>query len=75
MTVSRVSGAAHNDARPRRAHLAERELESFLRGELGRAERRRVIRHLLAGCPVCRAIGRTIWGLGDRPRISGIENR
>lgn len=56
---------------PKRAHLAERELESFLRGELNHAERRRVVRHLLAGCPECQAIGRSLWALGDQPLIPG----
>ena len=52
----------------KRAHVAEHELESFARGELGCAERRQVVRHLLAGCPQCQAIGREIWGLGAHPR-------
>jgi hypothetical protein len=64
-----VSGVAQIETRPTRAHLAEHELLSFLRGELCCAARRRVVRHLLAGCPECRAIGRSLWALGDRPLI------
>jgi hypothetical protein len=57
------------EARPKRAHVAERELLCFLRGELGSAERRRVVRHLLAGCPECQAIGRTYLAFADHPLI------
>jgi len=41
-------------------------LERFLRGELDRAGNRRVVRHLLRGCPQCLAITRPIWGLGEK---------
>jgi hypothetical protein len=64
-----VSGVGHFEACRKRAHLAERELEGFLRGELCCAERRRIVRHLLAGCPECQAIGRSLWALGDHPLI------
>jgi hypothetical protein len=64
-----VTAARPLEARPKRAHVAERELESFLCGELGRAERRRVVRHLLAGCPECQAIGRTYLAFADHPLI------
>ena len=53
----------------KRAHVAEHELESFVRGELGCAERRRVVLHLLAGCPECRAIGLALLALADHPVI------
>ena len=53
----------------KRAHVAERELESFIRGELGRAERRRVVLHLLAGCQRCRSIGLSLLALADQPLI------
>lgn len=36
------------------AHPSDREVERFVRDELQPAERRRVVRHLLAGCPACR---------------------
>lgn len=63
-----IASGVHLEARPERAHLAQDELLSLLRGELGGAERRRVVRHLLAGCPECQALGREIWGLGTRAR-------
>ena len=53
----------------KRAHVAEHELESFVRGELGCAERRRVVLHLLAGCRKCRAIGLALLVLADHPLI------
>lgn len=54
----------------RRAHLETTEVERFLRGELGHAECRRVVRHLLAGCPVCQATAQTLWALSYRKLIS-----
>jgi hypothetical protein len=46
-------------------------LERFVRGDLsgarGRAECRMIVRHLLAGCPVCTRITRRLWRLGDFP--------
>ena len=55
----------------KRAHVAEHELESFVRGELGCAERRRVVLHLLAGCRECRAIGLALLALADHSLIPG----
>jgi hypothetical protein len=52
---------------PASVHPAESELERFMRGELTRSETRAVVRHLLAGCEVCRAVTRRLWGFGDRP--------
>jgi tetratricopeptide (TPR) repeat protein len=46
-------------------HPARRVLEQFMRGELRPAERRRVVRHLLAGCAQCSAVTRRLWALGD----------
>ena len=46
---------------PKRAHLGPSEVEEFLRGDLSATERRRVVRHLLAGCPVCQATVRLLW--------------
>lgn len=46
-------------------------LERFVRGDLsgarGRAECRMIVRHLLAGCPLCTRITRRLWRLGDFP--------
>jgi hypothetical protein len=64
-----VTAARPLEARPKRAHVAERELLSILRGEVGSAERRRIVRHLLAGCPECQAIGRTYLAFADHPLI------
>jgi hypothetical protein len=50
-------------------------LERFVRGELsgasGRAECRRIVRHLLAGCPQCTRITGRLWALGDFPGEAG----
>jgi hypothetical protein len=41
-------------------------LELFMRGELtSPGERRRLVRHLLAGCPRCLAVTRRCWVLVD----------
>jgi anti-sigma factor RsiW len=40
-------------------------LHRFLRGAAPRAERGLVVRHLLAGCPECRAVVRTFWELAS----------
>ena len=42
-------------------------LERFLRGEATRAERWRIVRHLLAGCPDCLEATRKVWVLADLP--------
>ena len=39
----------------------------FLRGEASQAERRAIVRHLLAGCRVCAAVTRPVWHLADPP--------
>jgi len=36
------------------AHLSEGEIERFLKARAAPGERQRVVRHLLAGCDVCR---------------------
>jgi hypothetical protein len=64
-----VIGRLQAATRAKRAHLEGHEVDRLLRGELGRAESRRVVRHLLAGCPVCQATARPLWALGDRPLI------
>lgn len=44
-------------------------LESFLANGLTAPERRRVVRHLLAGCPRCVEVTRRAWHLpGAEPR-------
>jgi hypothetical protein len=44
-------------------------LERFMRGELtSPGERRRLVRHLLAGCPLCLAVTRRCWVLVAPPR-------
>lgn len=50
----------------------------FLLGQAGRAERRAVVRHLLAGCRECQAATREAWGprkarLAARPRPRAVE--
>ena len=45
------------------SHPEAEQLERFLRGESGGAERRIVVRHLLTGCPRCRRVTRPIWSL------------
>ena len=50
----------------RAAHPAPERLLLFLAGELGAAERRAVVRHLLAGCPQCTAVTRAEWARLER---------
>ncbi len=38
-----------------------------MRGAAGGPERRRVVRHLLAGCARCAAVTRRLWDLGEPP--------
>lgn len=52
--------------RASRAHPDKRGLERLLLGKSGKEERMRIVRHLLKGCPECAAVGRLIWGFGDR---------
>ncbi len=42
-------------------------LERFMRNEAEPAERRRVVRHLIAGCPRCLAVTSSLWALADPP--------
>jgi len=51
----------HKSEHPGRASLAR-----FTRGELSREESREVVRHLLAGCPVCRAAVGSSWPQGAK---------
>jgi tetratricopeptide (TPR) repeat protein len=45
-------------------------LERFMRNEVDGPERRRVVRHLLAGCARCAEVTRRFWELGEPPRGS-----
>jgi hypothetical protein len=47
-------------------HPAAVDLERFMRGELGRAEVRELVRHMLTGCPQCLVVTRRLWSLGQR---------
>jgi len=40
-------------------------LERFMRGEAAAEERRRVVRHLLAGCAPCQQVTRALWSLSE----------
>lgn len=52
-------------------------LERFMRNEVDGPERRRVVRHLLAGCAACGEVTRRLWELGEAPRggriLDGLE--
>jgi len=45
-------------------------VERFMRSELAGDDRRRIVRHLLTGCPRCVEITRRLWSLGDSPPAS-----
>jgi|GEM_PF-1516739 len=42
-------------------------LERFMRNEVAAAERRWIVRHLIAGCSRCVAVTSRLWSLGDPP--------
>lgn len=46
-------------------HPESRSLELFMRDELPAAERRRIVRHLLTGCPDCLETTRRLWSQGE----------
>ena len=46
------------------SHPHPRQLERFMTSQLHRSEVRRVIRHLLMGCPVCSRVTRQLWRFG-----------
>jgi tetratricopeptide (TPR) repeat protein len=47
-------------------------LERFMRNEVAAAERRRIVRHLIAGCSRCVAVTSRLWSLGDLPAAAGV---
>jgi hypothetical protein len=47
-------------------HPPKEQLVRFLRGELARAERLPVVRHMLTGCTVCLKVTRPVWELMER---------
>ena len=51
------------------------QLESFMNHNLPPSEARKIIRHLLKGCPVCTRVTRELWKLGERaPRRGRAES-
>jgi len=54
-------------------HPAVTLLERFMRDEAEPAERRWVVRHLVAGCSRCLAVTSKIWSLGDPPAAPAAE--
>lgn len=54
-------------------HPEPRLLERFMRNETDGEERRRVVRHLLAGCSRCAAVTRRLWSLGEARPESPLE--
>jgi tetratricopeptide (TPR) repeat protein len=46
-------------------HPDPRRLERFMHGEADHGERRRIVRHLLAGCTQCAQVTRRLWSLGE----------
>ncbi|HWN45657.1 MAG TPA: hypothetical protein VNW71_25765 [Thermoanaerobaculia bacterium] len=49
-------------------HPSNVELESFMLGRLSQRDSRRVILHLLPGCPQCREVTSAFWNLGADAR-------
>ena len=50
-------------------HPSQQELEQFLRGELDRADNRRIVRHLLTGCATCAAFTAPIFRFAEEPLV------
>jgi len=42
-----------------------------MRGELGRSDNRRIVRHLLAGCATCAAITAPTFRFAEGPLVRG----
>ncbi|HEX3529627.1 MAG TPA: hypothetical protein VH988_21420 [Thermoanaerobaculia bacterium] len=53
-------------------HPEPERLEGLMRNELAGVERRRLIRHLLTGCPRCVKVTRRCWTLGSRPLAGAV---
>src|SRR5581483_6169828 len=64
---ARIRGVRH--------HPGEDLLARFLSGETTRAETREVVRHLLAGCPDCRAFTSAAWRGLEARSIHGRTER
>lgn len=75
---NRVSTANRPRLKPPDDHPDAGLLERFMRGELsgasGRAECRKIVRHLLAGCPQCVQVTGRLWALGELPEPGGLES-
>lgn len=75
--MNRMSTASHIEQV--RAHPETWDLERFLRGELsgdsGRMECRKIVRHLLTGCPRCLQITGRLWTLGEPAEPQPAESR
>lgn len=56
-------------------HPSNGELESFMLGRLSQRDSRRVILHLLPGCPQCREVTSAFWDLGSDVRSSHDAHR
>lgn len=48
-------------------HPSHGELEGFMLGRLSQRENRRIILHLLPGCPRCQAVTSVLWNIGTEP--------
>jgi len=64
---------AYMECLERLKHPEPERLESLMRNELAGIERRRLIRHLLTGCPRCVKVTRRCWTLGSRPLAAAGE--
>ena len=51
-------------------HPSNGELESFMLGRLSQRDSRRIILHLLPGCPRCREVTSSFWEIGSEARGS-----
>jgi hypothetical protein len=59
-----TTGECGSQGKPaQHVHPSPEQLVRFLRGELGRSECRRIVRHLLTGCSTCVAVTAPIFHL------------
>lgn len=56
-------------------HPSDRELESFMLGRLSQRDSRRIILHLLPGCPQCRKVTSAFWDLRPEGHASHAARR